>query len=69
MVEVDHLRIEVVDDFYLGWRLGKEDSSPAEEGFTVEIVFGDERQDGVYHRLLTTVIRNGCFHGFCFFNG
>ena len=62
LVEVDQLGVDVIDDLALRRGLGKEDGAAAAEGFGVELVVGDERQDVFEERLLAAVIRDGCFH-------
>lgn len=63
-VEVDQFGVRVVDDLALDGLLGEENRAPAAEGFGVERMFGDERQDMLQQHLLAAIVGDRSFHRF-----
>nr|DAO74591.1 MAG TPA: hypothetical protein [Caudoviricetes sp.] len=65
-VKVDQFGVRVVDDLALDGLLGEEYRAPAAEGFGIERMFGDERQDMLQQHLLTAIVGDRSFKlGFC----
>lgn len=60
-VEVHQFGVRVVDDLALRGRLGEEHGAAAAEGFRVERMCGDQRQDVLQEHLLAAVVGNRGF--------
>ena len=61
-VEVDQFGVRVVDDLALHGLFGEEHGTTAAEGFRVERMFGDKRQDVFQKHLLAAIIGDRSFH-------
>ena len=61
-VEVCYLTVDVVDELHWCRLLGPKDRTASEEGFYVDVVLRDHRQDGAEHFLFSAVIGNRRLH-------
>ena len=55
-VEVHQLGVRVVDDLALRGRLGEQYGTAAAEGFRIERMFGNQRQDMLQKHLLAAIV-------------
>lgn len=55
-VEVHQFGVRVVDDLALRGRLGEQHSAAAAEGFRIERMFGNQRQDMLQKHLLAAIV-------------
>jgi hypothetical protein len=62
-IEIDEFAVEIVYDFYLGWRLVKEYLSAARERLNVCGVLGDERKYGRCKTVFAADIAQWASHG------